>query len=271
MPTEKLRTGFRLLCLAVVIAVPSAAFAHTVMMKPLPRDVGQPNSDAHKSGPCGAVPRTTHCTKYEAGAPIPVRWMETVDHKGCFQWVVSKANDTNFTMLKQINDPTGTGGMVYNDTLTLPAGYTCANCTLAVRQLMIGTCGPDAAPNSTSATDTYFSCADIRIGDFPNAAPCDPPVDPSAMEAGADASPEDSGVDSGVPTTPPTDDGGRTAPPGSGEPAGSRAPNLHSGDGGGCSVALGATSGLSFGVAAGLFGLALLRRRRKRAQGGLRG
>ena len=114
---------------------------------------------------------------------------------------------------------------------------------------------------TSSAIDTYYSCADIRIGDFPDAAPCDPPRGP---DAGADGSttPE---TDSGGPTTVPTDGGGKTVDAGddSGGPDGRR-PNLHSGDGGGCSVALGATSGRLVRGDGGLFGLALLRRRRKR-------
>lgn len=260
MGTGKLGFGWRgALALAIVLGAPSAALAHTVMMTPVPRDVGVSGNDGHKTGPCGGVARTNKCTKYAVGATVPVKWMETVSHQGCFQWLVSKSGDTNFVTLKQIDDPAGGMGMVYNDNIKLPDNFTCENCTLAVRQLMIGTCGPDAAANSTSATDTYFSCADVRIGDFPDAAPCDPPV----ADAGADGSTPQS--DSGGPTTVPTDGGGKTvdAGDGPGDPTGGR-PNFHAGDGGGCSVALGATSGISFAVTAGLFGLALARRRRRR-------
>jgi hypothetical protein len=150
--------------------------------------------------------------------------------------------------------------MVYNANVKLPDNFSCENCTLSVRQLMIGTCGADAAANSTSATDTYFSCADVRIGDFPDAAPCDPPVVADAGDEGGTTP----GTDGG-PTTVPTDGGGKLVDGGDddGDPTGGR-PNFHAGDGGGCSVALGATSGLGFAAAAGLFGLALLRNRRAR-------
>jgi len=257
----KLGFGWRgALALAIVLGAPSAALAHTVMLTPPPRDVGVAGNDGHKTGPCGGVARTNKCTKYAVGATIPVKWMETVPHEGCFQWLVSKSGDTNFVTLTQITDPAGGTGMVYNDNVKLPANFSCENCTLAVRQLMIGTCAPDAAANSTSAGDTYFSCADVRIGDFPDAAPCDPAVEP---DAGPDAG-TTPGSDGG-PTTVPTDGGGKTVDGGdnNADPTGGR-PNLHAGDGGGCSVALGATSGVSFAVTAGLFGLALLRRRRKR-------
>lgn len=261
MGPTNVRSGLRgALALVFVLGAPSAALAHTVMMTPPPRDVGVVGNDGHKTGPCGGVARTNKCTKYAVGATIPIKWMETVSHQGCFQWLVSKSNDTNFVTLTQINDPAGGAGMVYTDTLKLPDNFSCENCTLAVRQLMIGTCGPDAAANSTTATDTYFSCADVRIGDFPDAAPCDPPPVP---DAGADGG-VTPGTDAGGPTTVPTDGGGKTIDAG-GDPADpSGTPNLHSGEGGGCSVALGATSGISFAVTAGLFGLALLRRRRRR-------
>lgn len=122
--TEISRSGLRVLAALAVVAVPATAIAHTVMMTPVPRDVGVAGNDAHKTGPCGAVPRTNKCTSYEAGATIPVKWMETVGHQGCFQVAVSKANDQNFTILKQINDPAGGAAMVYPDTVKLPDGYT---------------------------------------------------------------------------------------------------------------------------------------------------
>jgi len=261
MGMGKLGFGWRgALALVFLVGAPSAALAHTVMVTPPPRDVGVAGNDAHKTGPCGGVARTNKCTQYDAGATIPVKWMETVSHDGCFQLALSQSGDTNFTVLKQINDPAGGAGMVYPDTLKLPDGVTCENCTLVVRQLMIGkACTTTPFQNDVDAS-TYYSCADIRIGDFPGAAPCDPPA---AADAGADGS-TTPGTDGGGPTTVPTDGGGKTVDAGDdSDPTGGR-PNLRSGDGGGCSIALGATSGLSFAVTAGLFGLALLRRRRKR-------
>ena len=261
MGTGKLGFGWHgALALAFALGAPSAALAHTVMMTPPPRDVGKAGNDAHKTGPCGNIPRTNQCTKYAVGATIPVKWMETVSHQGCFQWLVSKQNDTNFVTLTQITDVAGGAGMVYNGTVKLPDNLSCENCTLAVRQLMIGTCGPDAGANSTGPGDTYFSCADVRIGDFPAAAPCEP----SVADAGTDGGGTTPGTDGG-PTTVPTDGGGKLVDGGDDEadPTGGR-PNFRAGEGGGCSVALGATSGVTFAAAVGLFGLALVRRRRKR-------
>lgn len=119
-------------------------------------------------------------------------------------------------------------------------------------------CAPDADP-SASAMGTYYSCADIRIGD---PTPCVAPTAPDAAGPTApDAATEE---DSGLPQVDQVDGGGgQTADGGSSLGPTSR-PNLNGGDGGGCSIALGATSGVSFGITAGLLGLALVRRRRRR-------
>ena len=257
MRTWKVASGLRVLAALAVIAVPTTAFAHIVMMTPLPRDVGVAGNDGHKTGPCGAVPRTNKCTSYEAGATIPVKWKETVEHNGCFQIALSQANDQNFTILKQIQDPAGSPLTIFPDTVTLPAGVTCKDCTLVVRQLMIGK--PCTALQNDLDASTYYSCADIRIGD-PTV--CVPPTEPDAGGTVPDAA---TGSDGG-PTTVPTDGGGKLVEAGAAGDPGPTAgrPNLQSGDGGGCSVALGATSGVSFGITAGLLALALVRRRRRR-------
>jgi Lytic polysaccharide mono-oxygenase, cellulose-degrading len=255
-------TGLRVFAAVAVFGLPATAIAHTVMMTPPPRDVGVVGSDAHKAGPCGAVPRTTKCTSYEAGATIPIKWMETVSHEGCFQWALSTTGtDTNFTVLQQIADPAGGAGTVYPGTLKLPAGVTCKDCTLVVRQLMIskacigGTTNVAPFQNDLDAS-VYYSCADIRIGDPTPCASAEPP-DSGPVEDDASTPEEDSGIH-----TDPTDGGGKLVD-GGGGPGATPARDLHSGDGGGCSIALGATSGVSFAVTAGLLALALVRRRRR--------
>jgi len=254
MPSRKLGVGLRVLAALAVIGVPATAIAHTVMMTPPPRDVGKPGADSHKSGPCGDVPRTNACTSYEAGATIPVKWMETVSHAGCFQIALSTTgNDTNFVTLKQIDDPAGGAGMVYPDTVKLPDGVTCKDCTLVVRQLMIGTCAPDAS----YAANTYFSCADIRIGD---PTPCANPNGPDGGPVETDAS---TPGDGGGPTTTPTDGGGKLVDGGSSSGGVNSKDIRNSTDDSGCSVAFGASSGASLVITAGLLGLALARRRRR--------
>ncbi|MDB4945340.1 MAG: hypothetical protein JWP97_4874 [Labilithrix sp.] len=262
-----MRNGSFLACLgflaAAAVSAPSVAMAHTVMTMPAPRD----NSDSHKSGPCGGVARTTACTAYAAGATIPVKWKETVDHTGCFQIGLSTANDQNFTVLKQINDPSGTPtGMVYSDSVTIPSGVTCKDCTLVVRQLMKGSA---CVGNSTTTgpfedvtgVSTYYSCADIRIGDSTPCASAD-----AGTDAGTDAGEDEddagttTGPDGGVTTTP-TDGGGKLVDSGTG-PTGTR-PDLSGDDG--CNVGPGGSSGLPLAALAGIIGAALVNRRRRRA------
>jgi hypothetical protein len=129
------------------------------MTAPPPRDTG----DAHKTAPCGDSARTTTATPFDQGATITVEWEETISHQGCFQIALSTADDKNFTVLKQIDDPAGGAGTVYSEKITLPQNVTCPACTLVVRQLMLGAPCTQSPQNDLDAS-TYYSCADIRIG-----------------------------------------------------------------------------------------------------------
>lgn len=221
----------------VVVTAPSVASAHAYVMQPPSRDVGEPSLDARakKFGPCGGSPRTNNPTQYDVGETIEVKIQETIDHRGCFQIAFSPANDTDWVTLDQFDDPAGTPkNEIFTRMVKLPDGVSCKDCTLVVRQLMINTdCEPDASPNATGPGDTYFSCADIRVGDFPDV------------------------------STVPTDGGGKTVDAGQ-EREPRRISNVDSSEGG-CSMALGATSGLSFvtSIGVGLLALARLRRRRQ--------
>ena len=258
-----LRSGLEVVAAVAALVVPGSALAHTVMMTPTPRD----NNTAYKTAPCGTAARTPYCTSYDAGATINVKWKETVGHSGCFQWAISKAGDTNFTVLRQINDPDNGSGTVYPDTLKLPDGYTCKDCTLVVRQLMVGrTCvGGDAGNGNTTTApfendqatpgETYYSCADIRIGD---PTPCESPSDagPDAgVEEDASVTDEDAGAGAGGSSS------GDAAPPSIYTPSGNRADD--SADAG-CSTTGGATSGVALAMAVSVLGLAVMRRRRSR-------
>jgi MYXO-CTERM domain-containing protein len=257
------RFGLQVFAFAALVVAPATASAHAYVMSPPPRDIAQPDLDAraHKTGPCGGVPRTGKPTKYAPGATVTVKWQETIAHQGCYQIGFSQANDQNFTVLKQINDPAGGAGMVYTDTVTLPAGVTCPACTLVVRQLMVGgACVGNPADPAAAAQGTYYSCADICVGDTCTEPDAGTPIVDAGGTDGSTKPPV--GSDSGVSTTP-TDGGGKLVDAGDDDDDGA-APNLRSGDGGGCAVALGATSGVSAAAMAGLFGLALLRRRRNR-------
>jgi hypothetical protein len=229
--------------------------AHAFVDQPPSRDTGIVNLDArsHKTGPCGGSPRGAMPTQYQPGQTIPVKFKETISHQGCFQIRFSPANDDNWVTLKQVDDPAGPANNVdtdYTEMVTLP-NTPCKDCTLQVLQLMLGrACVANEPP---PAGNTYFSCADIRVGDFPDAGPTMPPADGGTGE-------EDSGTSSGGVSTTPTDGGGKT---GNGASPGSRKLTpVDSGDDG-CNVGWGATSGFSLFASAGLALLAVARRRRR--------
>ena len=242
--------GIGLLVIAIGVAAPQLASAHARLMSPKPRN----NSDALKTGPCGGVARTAAPTTYSVGSTVTVNWEETIGHQGCFQIALSEANDQNFTLLKQINDPAGGGPSTkYTDTVKLPDGVTCNDCTLVLRQLMQGAPCPNNANPAQAAQGTYYSCADIKIVEG-DAGPIEPPVD----EDGGTTSSSSSGGT----TTVPTDGGGKTTDPDDDDEA-SPSRNLRAGQGEGCNVGSGAAGGVSFFVTAGIAVMALRRRRRR--------
>lgn len=246
--------------LGVIGFVAAPASAHIRLTKPAPRSQADNLKPPAAPPPCGNVPRGAQPSAvYKAGDTIDVEWQETIGHAGCYQ-IGFSTDDKAFTVLSQINDPTDATG-TRKTTVTLPAGVSCKNCTLQLRQLMlenapVKTCATNAVPpdGTGGMGNTYYSCADICVGT--ECGDAGVPVTPDAGPA------VDAGKDSGVGTTP-TDGGGKLVDAGDDDDDGA-APNLRSGDGGGCSVALGATSGLGFTAAAGLLGLALVRRRRAR-------
>lgn len=239
-----------------LLSVPAVAHAHTVMNSPTPRDA----SDAHKSGPCGGVARVGKPTQYTPGQKVTVEFTETVDHRGCFQVAFSAANDANFTVLAQIDDPTGDAVPKKRTVdVTLPT-TPCPACTLVVRQLMINQpCKTTQQPNETGAGDTYFSCADICIGATCTSAP-DPDAgstssSSSSGSTSSSSSSGSSGVDSGVSTKP--------APTGSSSSS-SGTPSLDSGKGDdGCNTSGSSGTEAALAAVVGVAIVAGLRRRRR--------
>ena len=253
----KSASGFRLFVVLAAIAAPATAFAHAKLTAPKPRL----DDDGIKIGPCGGTPRTKSFQQYQPGQTVAVTWREGIDHGGCFDVLFSPANDMNWVRLGRYDDSNLPAPTVYADAsttkmVTLP-NVKCENCTLALRQLMNtndALCNANTQDEMDGGVPTYFSCADIRVGDFPDASP-------SQDDGGTVTPPKDSGT-----STTPTDGGGKFVDGGGGSSGSSGRPDLKSGDGGGCSMAMGATSGISFGVAGALLALALVRRRRNRSK-----
>lgn len=244
-----MKTGWGLLAaVALVVSLPEQAHAHANLTEPKPR-----NDVANKEpGPCGGVPRTSSATTYAKGSSITVKWLETIDHVGCFQIALSAANDANFVLLSQIDDPMNGTPLARQTTVQLPADLTCDNCTLVLRQLMINaSCAPNAEP---PVGETYYSCADIRITGDGDAGP--------ATDAGA-APPAASGVG---------DPSGSAPAAGSSGPSGNTASSvdpgsLKAGKGGDCSVGRGGretASAVSAWLAGCVAAASVLRRRRRR-------
>jgi Lytic polysaccharide mono-oxygenase, cellulose-degrading len=246
----------RAIAASFVLFVPMAASAHAYIKDPPSRDVAEANLNARakKAGPCGGSPRTSTPTQFAVGQEITVTWEETIGHTGCYQIAFSPANDKDWVTLAQIDDPAEKQN-VQSAKVKLPAGVSCKDCTLVVRQLMLEneqnkTCARDAAP---PPTNTYYSCADIRVGDFPDAGPTLPPSD------GGSGDGDDGENSSGGVSTTPTDGGGKT----NGANGGRRLSSVDA-DAGGCSIALGATSGFSLATSIALGLMAVARRRRRR-------
>lgn len=237
------------------VSAPTTASAHTRFLSPVPRSDADGLKPPTYPPPCGNVARTNNPTAYETGATIKVKWEETIAHQGCYQ-IAFSSDDTNFTVLAQIDDPAGMTGTPLQTDIKLPAGVTCEKCTLQLRQLMLGApCTGDTANPADPPASTYYSCADLCVG--PDCVDAGAPTD-GGTDASVDAG--SSGGTSGGPVTTPTDGGGKTV---SGDDDSSGSPNLRSGAGdSGCSIGLGATSGVSLVVMGGLLGLALGRRRR---------
>ncbi|MBN9166099.1 MAG: hypothetical protein BGO98_09690 [Myxococcales bacterium 68-20] len=245
--------GGRALALAVVMLMPATASAHVLMTSPPPRNDRDDLKPPTYPAPCGNVARTTGFTQYDAGATIKVTFKETISHAGCYQVAFSEAKDENFKVLAQMVDPAGGAGTSYTLDVKLPDGVTCQACTLQLRQQMSGTPGCPTDTATPAIPGTYYSCADIRVGDFPDAGPSEPPKGDDDDDDG------DGGTSSGGVSTTPTDGGGKTS-------SGTRRLTSTDADEGGCSIAVGATGGFSLFASAGLGLLALARRRRRDRQ-----
>jgi hypothetical protein len=252
--------GIGLFAVALLASAPSIADAHALLVKPVPRDT---TDTLLKMGPCGGSMANGPLTKkapveqYMPGQMITVDYKETVGHQGCYLFQLSSTgNDQNFTTLLQVNDPGGNQGVLQAQ-VKLPNGVTCANCTLRVIQVMLGAaCAANQDPTNTS---NYYSCADVRIGNFTDAG--------AVMDAGMPnfdaASQDEPGSSSSGSTTGPTPDGGNVKEPGDEDPGFTPSRNLQAGKGDDCTVGFGTTTGVSAFMTAGIAALAMFRRRKK--------
>ena len=250
-----------------LLAWSPAASAHIRMTSPAPRST----SDALKSGPCGGVPSNGTFVQFKPEEQVQVKWTETIDHFGCFQIAFSANGEAGpFTVLKQLDDPNGdVTPRQLQTNVKLPTGVTCKDCIIQVRQLMIGRyCKGSPALDAgggiedvatLGAGDVYYSCADVRVGDF------DAGVSPAdggssgASSSGARSSSSSSSSSSGT-----SGEGPITVRADAGDDG-----LLMDGNGdkeaAGCSTTSGTTNSAAIAcMVSGVFGLMMLRRRAKR-------
>jgi MYXO-CTERM domain-containing protein len=243
------------------------------MKSPPPRIAGTAGDDAVKDGPCGAshTKGAAAQVEYTAGQQVMIAFDETIDHTGCFQVALATDNAT-YALLAQKNDPADADidsrdvGAPRTITATLPAGVTCANCTIQLRQVMLETvpafpnaqCGAMQDIAQVPAGKVYFQCSDVDIVAAP--VPDGGPVSSSssgaaASSSGAAATSSTSGASAGA------DGGASGTTPGAGstDGIGARQNDGDLGDGG-CQATPGTTSS-AFALLV-VAGVALRRRQR---------
>jgi MYXO-CTERM domain-containing protein len=228
---------------AVLLLASAASWGHArLTTAPPPRDANVAGNDAHKAGPCGGVAKGKPSMKYAPDAgTVTIKWEETIDHTGCFVLDVSPTgNDNDFKTLKVVKDTAGVGPK--NTNIFLDGGLQCANCTFRLRQLMNGTDSTNCNANTVPSQGTYYSCADIMIGDFDAGGVI--PVDD-----GGTLPDEDSGTAGGDSGTTPGADGGKAGVD-SGLGGDNGDETLPTNSGSGCSTSPSSDSGF-----AGLFAL----------------
>jgi hypothetical protein len=147
-----------------------SAGAHSLLDEPAPRD----QRDGYKDGsPCGVgVDAAQPVTSYISGQTVNVKWLETVDHPGCFLVELSVGADQDFQILgrKSHSNPPPPEGATsgeprhWNMDVTLPS-TACSGCTLRLRQLMLdaNVAGDACTPVGAPPGSIYTTCANITL------------------------------------------------------------------------------------------------------------
>jgi hypothetical protein len=147
-----------------------SARAHALLETPAPRD----QQDGYKDGTACGVARASSqpSTTYRGGQELEVKWLETVNHNGCFLVELSMAGDRDFQVLGRTShgnppapaDPTSVDPRRWSQLVTLP-NISCDDCTLRLRQLMLDQdlTGDACPPATIPAGATYTTCANITL------------------------------------------------------------------------------------------------------------
>lgn len=241
--------------LAMLMAT-GLVFGHAHIVAPTPRD-----TIAHKQAeaPCGPGPGNPTAIFKNVNGTIPVSWNETIDHTGCFVWEISQTgNDNNFQPVLVVPDPANASPMIRDAGIKLDGGFNCQRCTLRLRQIM-GATPATCGPTTIGSAGTYYSCADIQIGDW-DASTRDGATTPPGGDGGM------GGIDGGSGGV--GADGGSGSGGGIGDPDNPGDPGGLPGSSGGCAVQTGTTGdGAPYGGVTGIAfvsWLALLRKGRRK-------
>ena len=114
------------------------------------------NNPGLKTGPCGGVARTATPAILTGGDTIELKWEETIQHPGRYEFSISLANDQSFIQLLIVPDNQDTNNDLphqYTALLTIP-NISCTDCTLQMIQVMT---------ENPANPRNYYSCADINI------------------------------------------------------------------------------------------------------------
>lgn len=163
----------RLASLVLILGTTWAAelSAHALLDTPAPRD----QQDGYKDGtPCGVMRASSQpVTRYMPGQALDVEWLETVDHSGCFLVEFSAQGDRDFQILGRRShsnppppaSPSSGDPRPWSLQVTLP-DVTCAECTLRLRQIMVGEdlAGEACPPATVQQGSVYTTCANINLG-----------------------------------------------------------------------------------------------------------
>jgi|GEM_PF-2128252 len=150
------------------------SWPHARLVSPPPRS----NNDGLKSPPpCGGIVAKTP-TVLNMGSEIQVKWTETINHPGQFDFSLLTDNDTIKTPLtsyvKKVSENNTNVPHAYLATIKLPEGVQCENCTLQMIQVM---------SENPKMPSYYYSCADIKIMDPNITPPTSPPSNPPPTDS----------------------------------------------------------------------------------------
>jgi MYXO-CTERM domain-containing protein len=183
----------------LMVLWPTVGWAHAKLANPTPVNQADDNKNGQANvllRPCGPEVGTPVVKMWQAGAMLPVEWLETVDHKGAFEfrWAPTGAAQCTLTnnqrpggqndglpnmattqdaanrlcptSLKFVDDPTDQGIVrannqtwkKYSTMVPMPAA-PCTGCVLQMIQWM----GNATAGTAATVFTPYYSCARIEL------------------------------------------------------------------------------------------------------------